>query len=174
MRQISLNARRAHDEQHSPEVEVLLFVFEHPTLNAPIRFSTDPTERISTDPLVYGTRSSWMDANPETDPYLFIMASASLPSDTEDGAAPAQIVLDNLDRGIAQTLRSITNRATVHLAVVLASSPDVIETEIRDLRLIEVQGDASHISLTISREPIEEEQFPTARFTKDRFPACFL
>lgn len=173
MRQVSLNARTAHDAASTAEVEVVLFTFEHATLSAPVRLSTDPTERLSTEPLAYGTRSAWLDADPATEPYLFVLASAALPDDIEDSPAAAEIVLDNVDVGIAEALRSITNRATAHMAIVLASTPDVIEAEFRDLRLIAADGDADRVSLHLSRLPIEEESVPMDRFTKQRFPGLF-
>ena len=67
-------------------------------------------------------------------------------------------------------LQTVTTQATVHLALVLASSPDQVEAEFRDLKLVRSEGDASEITLYLSRQPIEEEGFPAARMTKQRFP----
>lgn len=172
-RRISLNARAAQETAGTAEVEVALFVIEHADLDTPVRLSTDPTERLSTDPLRYGTRAPWMGADPATDPYLFVLASAEFPSDVEDAPAGAVLVLENVDNDIARLLRSFTDRATVHMAVVLASSPDLIEAEFRDMQLISADGDAAEVALTISRAPIEEESVPMERFTKDRFPGLF-
>jgi len=170
MRRLSLNARLAQDTASSAEIEVVLLMVEHPALTAPIRLSTDNADRISTEPLIYGTRSTWMGSNPLTEPFRWILASAQVPSDLEDAPAAATIVLEAVTNEIATLLRSFGNRATVHMAVVLASSPDLIELEYRDLRLISAEGDAGEVSLSLSREPIEEERFPWLRFTKERFP----
>ena len=62
---------------------------------------------------------------------------------------------------------------TVHMAVVLAESPDVIEVEYRDLRLVGADGNANEVRLSLSRQPIEDELVPTDRLTKDRFPELF-
>ncbi len=166
-----MNARMAPS---SAEVEVALLVFEHADLAEPVRISTDPTERLSADPLMYGTRSDWMGADPATEPYLFVLASAEIPGDQEDAPAAATVVLENVDNDIAKVLRSVTDRATVHMAVVHSSTPDLIEAEFRDMRLISADGDAADITLTISREPIEDEGFPADRMTRDRFPGLFL
>lgn len=170
---LPISARRERDAASSQAAEVMLFQFEHATLSEPLRVSSDPTERLSTEPLAYGTRSTWNGADPITQPYRFVTASASLPSDLEDGASPAQFVLDNVDRRIGDVLRQITGQAVVHIAVVYSLAPDQVDQEIRNLRLMDAQGDTSQITLTISREPIEDERFPTARFTKDRFPGLF-
>lgn len=167
---LSMNARRAATDRTSAEVEVVLIVIEHPELDAPIRLSTDPTERLSVEPLLYGTRSSWMGAE---DPYLFVLASAEVPSDLEDAPATASIRLELIDPSIARALRSVTSPATAHLAVVLASSPDLIEMEFRDMRASGASGSAEQASIEISRRPIEDERIPTDRFTRDRFPGLF-
>lgn len=168
-----MNARTAELQEHSAEVEVALFCFEHPDLDAPIRLSTDPTERLSSDPLIYGTRSTWLDANPVTDPYYYVIASAELPSDLDDATSTASLVLENVSRDVAQLLVSFTSYATAHLAVVLASSPNEIEVEFRDLKLVSCVVNAGEVSLQLSRAPIEEETVPMDRFTKDRFPGLF-
>ncbi|WP_126975032.1 hypothetical protein [Frigidibacter oleivorans] len=170
MRRLSLNARRAHDEPVSPDVEIALIHITHPALTHPIRLSTDPTVRLSVDPLAYGTRSTWMGADPLTEPYLFVLVSAELPSDLEDAPSEATLVLEAVTNDIARLLRSFTSRPLVSMAVVLASSPDLIETQYRDLRLVSSDGTASEVEIGLSRQPIEEEPFPSIRFTKDRFP----
>ena len=131
------------------------------------------SERISTDPLMYGTRTSWMGSNPATEPFLFIIASAELPSDLEDAPAAASIIIENVDSDIAGLLRSFTDRPIVHMAVVLASSPDLIEVEFRGMVMTGSSGNAGEITIEISRAPIEEESVPMDRFTKDRFPGIF-
>lgn len=166
-----MNARMAPS---TDKVEVALLTIEHASLAAPVRLSTDPTERLSADPLMYGTRSSWMGADPVSDPYLFVLASAEVPGDQEDSPAAATIVLENVDNRISAQLRSVTSRATVHMAVVYSDSPDLIEAEWRDMRLISADGNAAEVTLMISREPIEEESCPCDRMTRDRFPGLFL
>ena len=173
MRRVSLNARNAFDAATTDEVEVALIMIEHPDLDEPVRLSTDPSERISTDPLMYGTRTSWMGSNPATEPFLFIIASAELPSDLEDAPAAASIIIENVDSDIAGLLRSFADRPIVRMAVVLASSPDLIEVEFRGMVMTGSSGNAGEITIEISRAPIEEESVPMDRFTKDRFPGIF-
>lgn len=170
MRRRSLNMRLYQTAPASAEVQVVLLHIEHPELDAPIRLSTDNTERLSVDPLHYGTRSTWRGANPDTEPFLWIVADALLPSDLEDQPSAAQITLMNLGSEIVELLRSFRDPATVHMAVVLASSPDLVEAEWADLQLTGFEADAGEISLSISREEIERELFPGARMSRDRFP----
>nr|WP_321459597.1 hypothetical protein [uncultured Cohaesibacter sp.] len=172
-RTVSKAARQSFDDATTSEGEVALFVFEHPMLETPLRLSTDPTERISADPPTYGTRSTWDGADPATDPYLFVLMSAELPGDQEDTQAAPVIVLENVDNDIAALLRSFTDLATVHMAVVLATSPNFVEVEYRDMKLLSADGNAQEVRLSISRRPVEDETVPMDRFTKDRFPGMF-
>lgn len=174
MRRLSLNARSMQDAPTTSEVFAVLLRFEHPELEAPILLSTDCTERISSEPLVYGTRSTWRGANPITEPHLWVVASALVPSDLEDAPASAQIALENLDRRIVELVNSFTSPATVHMAVVLADTPDLIEQEWSDLLMVSSDKDVGEIVIAVSREEIEQEFYPAGRMTRDRFPGLQL
>jgi hypothetical protein len=173
MRRVSLNARAAFDAAQTDMVEVALLQFEHPSLAEPIRVSTDPTERLSDEPVLYGTRSRWLGADPATEPFLAVLAWAELPGDEEDVPAAARISVEVMDAALVRSLRQITGRATAHLCVVLAGTPDLPELEYLDLRLIGVDYDGGVVTLQITREPIEDEGVPMDRVTKERFPGLF-
>ena len=170
MRRLSLNARLAQDAPDSDEIEVALFRIRHPEMAAPLLLSTDNTERLQVDPEIYGTRSTWGGVNPVTDPYLWIIASAVLPGDAEDAPASAQIVLENLDSEIVEVIRSVTTPPDIDIAVVLASSPDLIEEEHLGLQILACDVNAGEIVLTLSQENTDLEPFPPGRRTKLRFP----
>ena len=174
MRRVSLNVRLAQEEASSAEIYAVLFEINHPDLPKPIRLSTDNTERLSSDPLIYGTRSTWRGANPITDPYLWIIASTLLPSDQDDAPAAGTLVLENLDNEMVRLVRSFTNVATLHMAVVLASSPNLVEAEYTDMEILLADIDAGQIVLSFSREEIEMEPFPADRMTRNNFPGLFL
>ncbi|MBP1852680.1 hypothetical protein [Rhizobium halophytocola] len=170
MRRISLNARTANDQQITDETYVVLILIEHEDLEKPLRLSTDPTERLSTDPLSYCTRSHWLTANPDADPFLFVLASANRPSDLEDAPAEGQIVLEIVDNGMAEVARSITDRPSISIAVVLASSPDLIEAEWTGMVITTHNIKGGEMTLSFSREDVEDEYCPSRRMTKDAFP----
>lgn len=173
-RRISLNARLMQDAEASAEIQVVLIEISHPDLDAPVRLSTDNTERVSEPPdIAYGTRSSWRGANPVSEPWLWIIASTVLPGDQEDAPAAATLVLENLDASMVQLLRSFTEPPEVAMAVVLASSPDEIEAEFDDLQIVSMDATAGEITLSISRELIEDEPFPSGRMSYARFPGLF-
>lgn len=169
-RRLSLNARQAQIDPVSADFDVVLIEITHPDLDAPIRLSTDNTEMISDEPRIYGTRSTWRGADPSTDPYLWIVASAVLPDDAEDAPAQAQIVLENLDSRLVEVLRSYTDMATVAIAVVEAATPNLIEAEWHGMLLSNAEGTSAEITLSLSRDEIELEHFPAGRMTRQKFP----
>lgn len=165
-----MNARLAADAEVSAEIEAALFLIEHPQLEHPIRLSTDNTERLQDDPYMMGTRSTWRGSDPSTQPFLWVIASAVLPGDAEDAPATAQIILENLDSEMVELLTSFTDPATIHMAGILASSPDDIEVEQEDLRIVSADVTAGEITLQLSREDLELEPFPPGRMTRMTFP----
>ncbi|WP_339696026.1 hypothetical protein [Celeribacter baekdonensis] len=173
-RRVSLNARLALDAEATTEIEVVLFHITHPELDAPIRLCTDNTLRLSVDPLMYGTRSSWMTADPISDPFLFILADALLPSEDEDAPAEAQLIVQVLDASYAELLRSFTTPATVDMAVVMAETPDVVEQQWLGLQLTTANIEDDTITIDLSREEIELEYFPPGRMIRLHFPGLHL
>ncbi|WP_346915022.1 hypothetical protein [uncultured Roseibium sp.] len=171
-RKISLNARLALDADGSEEVEVVLLQFTHPETSQIVRLSTDPTERLSVEPLQYGTRSTWLGANPKKDDeaFLFVLVSVLIPDDQETAPPAMRVVMEGVDNELAQVLRSTTERAEASMAVVLASSPDVVEQEWRNFKLVRAEGQGEGITLTLSRAPLTEEPWPAGRMTRERFP----
>ncbi len=173
-RRLSMNARLAHEEEYSGEIEVALILIEHPELEAPIRLSTDNAVRISVDPEIYGTLSTWKGARYAEDPWLWVVASVVLPGEAEDAPAQATLVLENLEAGMVELVRSFTDPATVSMAVVLASSPNKVEMEATGLQIVSAEITAGEIVLSLSRDEIELEPFPSGRLTRHRFPGLHL
>lgn len=173
MRRISLTSRLSADASHSGDVEIFLLRITHPDLDGDyVRLSSDPTARLSVEPLVYGTRSTWLSDG--GDPYLFVLASALLPDDRDEQTGSTQIELEAVDQDIAQVLRSTIQRATVDIAIVRASDPDTVDLEVRDLALMSAEAaSAGTITLTIGRESITSEPWPAHRMTRSLFPALF-
>lgn len=174
MRIVSFNARAMQDAQSTDELEVVLVVITHPLIPAPVRLSSDTgTERLSDEPPTYGTVSTWHPEDPEDETesqFLFIMMGAQVPDETDTDPASGQLVLEILDSDIAKILTSTIEQATVHMAIVLASSPTIIEHEFLGMKLVSADGDSGQVALSFSRDPIENESYPTARTTKERFP----
>lgn len=165
-RLVSLNARAAANAAYSDQLPVMLVEIRHPTLPEPVRLSTDPTVRVSTDPLVYGTfRGGNL--------YSFVLVSAVWPDDQQASPAKTTLVFENVDKDMVAPLRAIIDPVTVDLTVVLAGTPETAEAQFLKMRGIRGSWDASQVSLDISREPLTSEPMPAGRMTKARFPGLF-
>lgn len=169
MRRVSFVARQAQEAQDTDEIEVLLVIIEHPDLEGGIlRVCSDPAERITDDPLTYGTYSAWRDS--VVRPFYFTMLEGLLPDEKDDSPTQASLVVAILDSDLGEVLTSTTVQATCHMAVVMASSPNRPEGEWLDMLLVDTEIDSGQVILRFSTEAIYDEPFPAARMTKDRFP----
>lgn len=159
---IPLSARRTMFEERTPELEVLLVTITHPDLDEPIRLSSDPTERLSTDPLVYGTTSNALE-------YLFVLMGAVLPDDRKGSPPKTSLTFDNIDSTYVELARSFTSPAYVDLKVVFASAPDLVTQHYAGLRMTRVSFDESSLTFDVSRELFLSEPFGAPQ-SKQFFP----
>ena len=70
-------------------------------------------------------------------------------------------------------MRSTTNHARVDIAAVMASSPDLVETQWRRLDLLDVDIQDAQVVLNIGRRPSQHRPSIRDRFTAERFPGLF-
>jgi hypothetical protein len=165
-RTVPLTAREATNAERVALVGIVLATITHPDLDAPVRISSDPTERISIDPLAYGTRSNG-------EAFYFILMSATHPDDQDGQPIAGQLILENVDADMVAVMRSFSEPASVDLDIVLSTAPDDIQISYRDLKITHADGDAEKVTLTISREPLTGEPWPAARMTKSRLPGLW-
>jgi hypothetical protein len=98
------------------------------------------------------------------------MMDAAMPGDQDDAPASATIVVQAITSKIAELLRSTREQAIVDMAVVLASDTANVQAEQRGLKLVNAGGNASEITLDVTRDPITSEPWPVGRMTRQRFP----
>ncbi|MFW5909186.1 MAG: DUF1833 family protein [Thiohalospira sp.] len=90
-----------------------------------------------------------------------------------DNDPRARLTVDNTDRLLVQTLRSIESPPTVTIRLVLWEDPDTIELEMGPLRLEQAQMDLERIQCRLGGEPWLYEPFPQHTYTPAAFPALF-
>lgn len=167
---VSLNMRRSAYEAATPETVAVLATITHSALPAPVRLSTDPTERLRIDPEtgwpVYGTVSNGHE-------YLFVLMSAVLPDEQRTTPPRAQLALDNVDADMVEVVRSFSNYADIDLAIVLVSDPSTIERSYAGMQIVSASYDADRVTLDIGREPFAREPWPYQRMTRSRFPGLW-
>jgi len=164
----SLNFRRDLFAEASAAVPVVLVTLNHPDWDGPARFSSDPTERISADPLRYGTTS-------EGAFHDFALMAVSVPDDEEDAPRATELSFENVATDMVTVVRSVPPGTFIEVRLVLVQSnePDAIEEEFDELVGVASSWTDEAVTLAISREPILDEPCPAHRMTKRRFPALF-
>jgi len=97
----------------------------------------------------------------------------TLPDSTGDGTPSAQLVIDNVSREIAESIRSISTAPKVTISVIRAADPDTIEITFAPFTLRNVKWDMTKVSGDLSMEDIALEPFPIGQFAPAQFQGLF-
>lgn len=155
-RSISAAARAALYSQQTGEVFLELIEIGHVDLAEPLRFV------YNTEAVIHGGDTYY--------PAAFRYEQAG---DVEGQARSARLTIDNVDRQIVETIRTISSPPEVVAKVVLASSPDTIEVGPYSYILREVSYNAH----TVSGELYDGDQgqiaVPGLTYTPYDFPGLY-
>ena len=97
--------------------------------------------------------------------YLAYPFNVVLSQDDGEHLPKVRLTIDNVDRALVETIRSISDSPIINIKLVLASQPDTIELEISDLILREVEYDAFQISGTLYADDILNSRYPRDNIT---------
>jgi hypothetical protein len=150
VQRVPLTVRASLEAESSDKVVVALVTFTHPDLAAPIRVSSDPTQRLSLSPLKYGTVS-----NGNT--FDFILMTAIVPDDMRASPPRTALQLDNVTAGLVELARSFSTYATATIELVMANQPDFVFQSYRRLMVTQCSFDESSVTFDMSREPFFSE-----------------
>ena len=155
-RSVTLTTRQALYAQETGEAFLVLLTIDHPDLALPIRVSSDAVDTVS-----------------RGDTFLAFPFQLSLPDDTSNGPPRARLSIDNVDRTIVQTLRSIASAPTVLIEVVRGVEPDTVEAAFPDFELSNARYDVLTVQGDLTLESFLREPYPAAQFTPAGFPGLF-
>lgn len=97
-------------------------------------------------------------------PYPF---EISLPADSNESAETVELVIDNTDLMLMQSLRRATKPLTISLQIVLEATPDTVELELADMECISVEVDASTIRARLLINNTWDKKWPSVGETYD-------
>lgn len=140
---LSSTAMQSAQALETSEVWLLLMEIDHADLATPF-YLVNNTEAITHDGQSYTA-------------YPFTVV---LSQDDGQHLPKVQLTIDNVDRTLIETVRTISDSPSVNIKLVLASQPDTIEIEISDLILREVEYDAFTISGTLYADDILNSRYP--------------
>jgi hypothetical protein len=143
------------NDSQTSQVWLTLLTINHPNLPSPLYFCNNYSNITSNGNV-----------------FLAIPFEIVFPEDSPDAVGEAKLKVDNVDRVMVDTIRSIASPPTITIQVVLASQPDTIEVQLDSLTMRNVEYDAASIRGTLRFEDVATEPI-TLTMTPSRFPAMF-
>ena len=154
-------------KQETDEVFITLVTMTSDELDEPMRFGSDPYEKLTDlGEDIYGVTS-----NGEN--FIFAPFDIWLPRDDKTGAVSAKIVIANTDQRIVGYARSVTKPIDVKIECVLSSDVDYVEFSYDHFQLSNVNYNSIELSGDITLDYWGLEPFPSGRFTPSGFPGLF-
>lgn len=139
-RNLSATAIASQNAENTSEIWLVLLTIDHDLLAQPIR-------------LVNNNEAITSNGNQ----YIACAFDVDLPGEDAEGPISARLRVDNVDRVIVNTIRSINSPPQITLQVVLASDPDVVEVEYTGLILRSTDFDQFVVSGELRFEDIVVE-----------------
>lgn len=159
--------KQAAYAQQTDEVFIVLITLDSDELTQPIRIASDPYENLPAEgPLVRGVISNG-------DTYIFVPIDMWLPKDDNTGVVSAKMSIENIDRRIVETARSVTKPVNVNIQCVLSDDVDRIELEFDGFKLSNITYDVNEVTGDLTLDYWGLEPFPSGRFIPADFPGLF-
>jgi len=153
---VSATLKSALFAQETGEIFIILLTLSNSEMAFPIRVCSDNVNLLSRGEIFI--------------PYPFDL---QLPLDDPDNPPSAKIVIDNVDRAIIRSLRTLTTPLTVLIEIVRAGALDTVEVALPNFQMRNISYDAITIEGVLSLEFLLQEPFPAAIFDPGRFPGGF-
>jgi hypothetical protein len=156
-RPVSALLRSATYGEETPEVFLqLLRIYHASIIGGPLRLVNNPTSIVSNG-----------------EEYIGCPFNIDVAADRDDVLPEVQLAVDNVDRLIVATLRTITTPIEVEMEVVVASTPDVIEMQAQRSTMRVATWDIHTVNGTLKFEDMLNEPYPGGTFTAKKYPGLF-
>ncbi len=143
MRPLSPRAIQATQDLETGEVFLYLLTISHSTLPVPWTLVNN-TEDVTSNGIVYTA-------------FPF---SVVLGDDTGEELPKVALVIDNIERGLVEMIRSQVEPPDISITFVLASEPDIELSKGEHMTLRELSFDAFTISGTLFSDDIQNSRYP--------------
>lgn len=105
--------------------------------------------------------------------FLAFPMKIRLPVDDGETARDFSLEFDNASLELITSLRSVTGSIAVTLQFILASMPDVIQAEHRDLMIRSISYNSQKITAKIVLDSFLAVEMPGERYTPSLYPGMF-
>jgi len=150
------NFRSSMLSQETSDGLITLLTIKHDSLPEPYRFC-DNSEDI--------------DSREET--FLAFPFNLSLPDEKNDEIPQARLSIDNVDRLLVESIRSIQSEVEIVIEIVLLSDPDTVEVGPFRFGLRNVRYNSTTIEGTLQYENLLDRKFPRFAFDPTITPTLF-
>jgi hypothetical protein len=161
---VSLDLRKEMFAQESGKVPVFLLTITHSEIVDPIYLSTDPTTRLSTDPLEYGTVSRGTT-------FKYVLMDVTLPDEQDKSPPASKLTIANVARGLIPLARSVSTPPSVKIEIVLASALDTVEMTLPEMDMSNLVADAGQLVFDLTMDALSTEPYPAFTFGPAYFPS---
>lgn len=155
-RTVSTTAKAALFAPQTGEAFLILLTLSHADLAVPIRVSSDAVNTTSRGDL-----------------FIAYPFDLTLPDDEEQRPPRARLVIDNVDRQIVATIRTLQSAPTLLIEIIRANDPDTVEAKFSDFKLFDITYDSQVITADLTLEDFTAEPYPAATFSPSLFPGLF-
>lgn len=145
---------------------IFLITITHTSLATPIRLSTDATVRLTEEPLVYATQSRSND-------YLYAGVAITIPNEEDRSPPSSKLIIQNIDRDLIPTARSISTPASAEIELVLASDPDTVEITFVAMDMVNLVYNQDTLTFDLIIDALVSEPYPAGTFSPAYFAGLF-
>lgn len=160
-RDLTDEALRAIYGEQTSKVYVQLLTISHPDLVPPFR-ACDNREAV--------TQFAGQPEEVTFAPYAF---KAVWPEDHATRRPALRIVIDNVDREIVQTLRTLATPPDIDIQLVRADDPDTVDARLPKFRLVEAEYDVIAVQGHLRRRAFGQDPWPFQRYTPASHPGIW-
>lgn len=155
-RQFTQQALREMNALQSGVAFFNLITITHVDLGTPIRIVANNTDVIS-----------------RANTYLAYPVQLSLPVDDGEALPSTTITVDNVDRLLMQSIRTLSSAPQFLIEMVLSSDPDIVELVIPDMFVRSADYNMQTVTLELGVEDLLNIEFPAHKFTPQYNPGLF-
>ncbi len=153
---ISADFKRDVYDPETGEAFLALLTLDHADISPPIRAVNNTEDIVS-----------------RGDTFVAYAFDLTMPESNAEAPPRARLVIDNVSREIAQSIRLITTAPSVLIEIIRASVPNTVEVALPLFFLRDVKWNAMQVSGELVVEDLMTEPFPALQFTPAHFPGLF-
>lgn len=140
---LTVNAIRSFQDPENVDVWLVLLDISHASMAAPLRIVNN-NEDITSNGNVYTAF-----------PFELVLMT-----DDPEQLPEVQLTIDNVERTLVQTIRSIKEPPDIVIKLIEASDPDTVEIQINDLTAKEFNYNQYSITCTLYAEDLLNQRWP--------------